>query len=362
MLRWVILAFAVVALAAAATVVVQFVPSSEQGWNLPVASDHDGPKPKAEVDKELTYEFGDMPQHATGRRTWTITNAGEADLEIWKGSSTCMCTIAELKEGDKMVLKPGESTEIDLEWKTNDVQGEFHKGANIETNDPDRPTIPLFVHGTINPPVIVIPGESIDLGNLTPDDPQDHFIALYSPDRPEIEITEVKTSNPDLLKTSVEPMNEEELKLAQMKTGWKIHLQVGAGYPIGHLREEILIKTDHPLRPEIRVTAAGTVSGAISVVPERVRMMNVKSRDGASTELTLVVRGGKEAKIEVAQTPKNLDATVEPAESAQGRYKLKISVPQGVPAGYIDGDIVLKTDQEDAAELRVPVSILVGTN
>lgn len=362
MLRWVILAVAVVALAAVATVAVQFVPSSEQGWNLPVAADHDGPKPKAEVDKELTYEFGEMPQHATGQRTWTITNAGDADLEIWKGSSTCMCTIAELKEGDKMTLKPGESTEIDLEWKTNDVQGEFHKGANIETNDPDRPTIPLFVHGTINPPVIVIPGESIDLGNIAPDDAQDNFIALYSPDRPEIQITEVKTSNPEYLNTKVEPMNEDELKRAQMKTGWKIQLHVEPGYPIGHLREEVLIKTDHPLRPEIRVTAVGTVSGAISVMPERVRLMNVKSRDGASTELTLVVRGGKAAKIEVADKPKNLDAAIEADESNPGRYKLKVSVPQGVPAGYIDGDIVLKTDQDDAAELRIPVSIVVGTN
>jgi len=362
MLRWVILAVAVVALAAVATVAVQFVPSSEQGWNLPVASEHTGPAPKAEVDKELTYEFGEMPQHATGNRVWTITNAGDADLELWKGSSTCMCTIAKLKEGDKMVLKPGESTEIELEWKTNEVQGEFHKGANIETNDPDRPTIPLFVHGKINPPVIVIPGETIDLHNVSADDPQSSFIALYSPDRPETKITEVKTSRPDFLKTDVEPMTENELERAKMKSGWKINIHVEPGYPIGHLREEVVIKTDHPLRPEIRITAVGTVSGSISVVPERIRMVNVKSREGASADVALVVRGGKEAKIEIAEKPEHLDAAIAPDDAAKGRYKLKVNVPQGAPAGFIDGDIVLKTDQADAAELRIPVSILVGAN
>jgi len=362
MLRWVILAVAVVALAAIATVAVQFVPSSEQGWNLPVASADTGPSPKAEVDHELTYEFGEMPQQATGRRTWTITNAGDADLKLWKGSSTCMCTIAKLKEGDTMVLKPGESTEIELEWKTNDVQGDFHKGANIETNDPDRPTIALNVHGTVNPPVIIIPGETIDLHNVSVDEPQSSFIALYSPDRPETQITEVKTSKPDFLKTEVVPMSEDELERAKMKTGWKINIQVEPGYPIGHLREEIVIKTDHPLRPEIRISAVGTVIGPISVVPERIRMVNVKSREGASIDVALLVRGGNEAKIEVAEKPEKLNAAIESDGETQGRYKLKVNVPEGTPAGFIDGDIVLKTDQPNAGELRVPVSILVGAN
>lgn len=362
MFRWVLLSVAVIALATIATVLVQFVPSSSENWNLPVASANRGPAPKAEVDKELTYEFGEMPQHATGNRVWTIKNTGAGDLELWKGSSTCMCTIAKLKEGDKMVLKPGESTEIELEWKTNEVQGNFHKGANIETNDPDRPTIPLFVHGTINPPILVIPGETIDLHIVSPETPQNAFIALYSPDRPETKITEVKTSRPDTLKTDVVAMTDDELKMAKMKSGWKVGLKVLPGYPIGHLREEIVIHTDHPLRPEIRVTAVGMVSGPISVVPERVRMVNVKSHDGASIDVNLLVRGGHEAKIEVAQKPERIDAAVTPDDAGGGRYKLRVSVPQGAAAGLIDGDIVLKTDQANAAELRIPVSILVSAN
>jgi len=104
------------------------------------------------------------------------------------------------------------------------------------------------------------------------------------------------------------------------------------------------------------------VSGPISVVPERIRMVNVKSREGASVNVSLLVRGGNEARIEVAQMPENLDAAIEPDEATKGRYKLKVNVPQGTPSGLIDGDIVLKTDQENAGELRIPVSILVGAN
>ena len=40
-----------------------------------------------------------------------------------------MCTIAKLKQGEKATIKPGESTEIEVEWKTKDAVGEFSKGV-----------------------------------------------------------------------------------------------------------------------------------------------------------------------------------------------------------------------------------------
>ncbi len=365
MLRWVILAVVVVALTAIMTVAMQLVPSSSDAqWDLPVAPVKTGPAPKAEVDGELTYEFGEMPQQSTGKRTWKIKSVGEADLVIWKGTSTCMCTIAKLKEGDKMVLKPGESTEIDLEWKTNTVHGDFHKGANIETNDPDHPSFPLFVHGKINPPVILMPGDTVDLHNISSDDPKPTFIALYSPDRPEMKITAINTSRPEFLKADAVSMSEAELESGKIKAGQKINIHVEPGFPIGTLREEVVIHTDHPLRPEIKVTVVGTVNGPISVLPERIRMVTVKSRDGASADVTLLVRGGQEAKFEVAQKPEKLEVSIEPSPTAtlKGRYTVKVVVPQGTPAGLIDGDIVLKTDHPNASELKIPVSILVGAN
>ncbi|MDG3006730.1 Ig-like domain-containing protein [Paludisphaera mucosa] len=364
MLRWVILVVVVVGLAAGSTVLMNATPTSTP-WNLPVAPVKTGPAPKAVVDGDLTWEFGEMGQQATGRRTWKLTNKGEADLEIWKGTSTCMCTVAKLrKEGDKLVLKPGESTEIDIEFKTNFVTGDFHKGANIETNDPDHPTFPLFVHGKINPPVVVIPGDTIDLRSVSSDDPKSVFVAVYSPDRPETKITEVNTSRPEFFKTDVVPMSESELASGKLKAGYKVNLNLQPGFPIGHMREEVVIHTDHPHRPEIKLTVVGAVSGPISVVPDRVRMVTVKSKEGASAEVTLLVRGGKEANFTVAQKPDKIDVSVEPADAGgvKGRYRLKVNVPKGTPPGLIDGEIVLKTDMASVGELKVPVSFLVGSN
>lgn len=360
MMRWVILAVVVVLIAAGSVVLMDATSTATSPFSQPVVNKPVGPQPRAVVDGELTWEFGEMGQQETGRRTWKLTNAGDADLQIWKGTSTCMCTVAKLQEdGDKLTLKPGESTDIEIEFKTNQVTGDFHKGANIETNDPENPTFPLFVHGKINPPVIVIPGETIDLHTVDSEDPKEVFFALYSPDRPETKITEINTSRPDFLKTEVVPMSESELESGKLKAGWKVNLDLQPGFPLGLMREEIVVHTDHPHRPEVKLMVVGVVSGPVSVSPDRIRMMTVKSKEGGGSEVLLNVRGGQEADFTVAQKPEKLDVAIEPAD-AKGRYRMKITVPKDTPPGLIDGDVVVKSDLPNGGELKVPVSFLVG--
>jgi Protein of unknown function (DUF1573) len=363
MLRWVVLAVVVVVLTTAATLVVQFAPSSSEQWKLPVAPAKAGPAPKVEVIGELTHEFGEMPQESTGKKSWTVKNVGEGELELWMENSTCMCTFAKFKNGSKAIVKPGDSTEIDLEWKTNHVNGDFRKGANIGTNDPDKPTFPLFVHGKINPPVILLPGDTIDLRQVAIDDPKGVFLAMYSPDLPNMKVTKISTSKPGLLTAEAKPMPEEDLKQGKIKGGQKVYINIKPGFPIGTMREEILIHTDHPLRPEIKITVVGSVSGPISVLPERLRLVSIKSTEGGSGEVTLLVRGGKTANFEVVKKPDNLDVTIEASDTSadrKGRYRVKVDVPKGTIPGYIDGEIVIKSDFPNVGELKIPVNILVG--
>src|SRR5271166_2777000 len=130
MLRWVILSVVVVVLAAAATLVAQYLNGSNPSWDLPSGNrtKTEGPQPLAEVDGSQTHEFGPMSTQKTGTHKWTLANKGQADLDIWLAGSTCMCTIAKMKQGEKATIKPGESTEIEVEWKTKEAVGEFNKG------------------------------------------------------------------------------------------------------------------------------------------------------------------------------------------------------------------------------------------
>jgi hypothetical protein len=120
-----------------------------------------------------------------------------------------------------------------------------------------------------------------------------------------------------------------------------------------------VIHTDHPHRPEVKVLVVGSVSGPVSVTPDRIRMVTVKSRDGGSGEVKLSVRAGGEATFTVAEKPDKVDVAIEPLD-VKGQYRMKVTVPPGAPAGLIDGKVVLKSDIPNGGELKIPVSFLVG--
>jgi hypothetical protein len=363
MLRWVILAVAVVALTALATLVVEYVPSSDSSWNLPVRSNMIGPQPKVVVEGALTHEFGAMSQQRTGNHSWVVRNLGKGELELWMESSTCMCTIAKLANGNKAVVKPGESTEIDLEWKTNNTVGVFNKGATIGTNDPSRPSFTLAAHGTVHPPVVVLPSEEvIQMGSISNDETKIFRVAIFAPDRPELKLTKISTSRPDLLFAQPAPLTPDECESLKIKAGYRLNLEIKPGTALGTFRDEVVVQTDHPLQSEVRLIVAGAVTGPISVVPDHLRMVTVKSREGASEDITLLVRAGKATNFEVAHKPEKVEVSIAPNEtsSLKGRYRLTVTIPPGTLSGYVDDQIILRTDHPKVSELKIPVSIVVG--
>ncbi len=134
-----------------------------------------------------------------------------------------------------------------------------------------------------------------------------------------------------------------------------------SGMPLGSFREEVVVHTDHPRQPEIRLTLLGRVVGPIVVSPDRLRLTNVSSSQGAEPELKIVVRGKRATKFEVVHTPPTFKAEVVPNEKGAqgGLYRLVVTIPPGIAPGTIDGEIVLKTDHPLASEVKIPVNVFV---
>ena len=361
MARWLILSVVVVALAVIATILANITPAAKPDGAFRVSS-RQGPAPKARLEGGPTYNFGTMSQKTTGTHAWTVHNEGEADLELWMQSSTCMCTIAKFKDKQRAIVKPGESTTVELEWETRETLGEFSKGATIGTNDPGQPSFPLYIKGTVYPPVVTIPNDGmIDLEKLSSEDPATVEAAVFAPDMPELKILKITTSRPDFITVDPSPLNENELKRLKLSGGYKLKIDLKRGLPIGPIREEIAIQTNHRLAPELKLNLFGTVAGPIVVLPEKLMITNLDGGVGGSGEVTLLVRGGRPTKFEVIQKPEKLNVDVEPNETPtlKGRYRVNVTVPPGTASGQIQGLIVIKTDNPKAAELKIPVNILV---
>jgi hypothetical protein len=371
MKRWIILAVLVVAVSTIATIAVEYLPldssSSTPGAVRYPAADTKGPKPRVVVDGDLTHHFGTAPQHFLINKDWVITNEGEADLKLWKGTIECNCTVAAFdgdKKKEEVTLKPGQKTTLHLSFETREVNGGFHKYAQIQTNDPLRPSMEFVADGTVRPSVVLYPPEpTINYFELSNDQDDHHSsVLLFSPDQPDIKITQLTSSRPEHLVVSDEPMSADDCKAMKVDKGRKIILNVKGSMPLGAFREEVVIKTDHAKQSELKLTVTGKMVGPISASPERVRWVPVHSPMGKTGEVMLTVRGLRPTRFEVESKPERIDVAVSPSDPASqgGQYRMTVKVPPGMPPGLtIMDQIVLKTDHPKAAEVKIPIDITI---
>lgn len=365
MLRWLILVVAVVLLSGAATLVFQFFPEPEERPKVPVVTKIEGPQPKIEIEGPLVYDFGTMARHDEAHRDWVVKNTGDAPLKIkLQGQTTCSCTVSRPGEKETLTVPPGESDVMGLNWHTKkDLPEDYSQGATFETNDPRHPTFMLTVKGKVYPAVSIYPPEMIQFPRISNEEPHSAKIAVYSKERPDLKLTELTSSKPGLIVADAKPMTEEEAKSLKITKGYLVTVTVKPGMPLGTFHEELIVRTDHPKQSEIKVSVHGNTFGPISVTPNRVRMVNVSGKKGISKDVVLVVRHDKDegTDFQIVKKPPALKVAVVRDENSKlkGRYKLTVTVPPGTASGEVRGDIVLKTDNPRASEVKIPVMILV---
>lgn len=367
MKRWIILAVLAVVLSSAGTVAVQYLGASSltsPGRLIPTPPPVKvtGPLPKAVLVGEQTYEFGTLPQRHTGKKSWTVKNEGKGDLKLHMIRSTCSCTLAKFKDGKDAIVKPGETSDITLEFETRDNNGEYKKGAEIGTNDPANPSFSLYVHGKVYPALFFYPSNrAVAMGSISTDK-DDHIaqIGIYSKDRPDVKILQATSSKPADIIVKTEPLSSEECKSLKTEKGVKLTVNVKSTLPLGEFREDVVLTTDHPSEPEVHIPVTGRMSGPVNVLPERLLWRQVDGKAGGQKTMTLSVRGQRETKIELVKAPKNIKVEIGPHDPPRkGMYQLTVIVPPGTPADDIEDEIVLKTDHAKAERLIVPVSIFI---
>lgn len=366
MMRWITLCSVLIVAIGAAAFVYQMLPDPVPEPTFePHSTASEGPPPKLQIVGDRSHVFETMVMGVKDAHTWEFKNVGEGPLEVWLEDTTCSCTVATLKEGERgkrITIAPGKSEPIKVEWEGRKV-GRFGQAATIGTTDPDNRSVTLSIVGTILPPVEVRPSESITFADSSSEESRKTTLSIVSADRADLKLTKVSSSRPSQVVAEYKPMAPAELKRLKVKSGYDLTVELKPGLPTGRFSEEILIETDHPGRPSMRLAVVGNVVGPIAVIPSGVRMPSVPGIAGASQDLSLVVRGGRETKFEVVSKAEKLRVAIgrEEKPGAKGRYRLTVTVPPGTAPGLVDDPIVLKTDHPKVKELRIPVSIYVSS-
>ena len=379
MWRWLALVVLVVAISAVAAWVSVALPGKTRSDSLAfptgnlTSTEPKGPQPKLLIDDETEFDFGTMAQQTKGNHEWLVRNEGEGELILTGTEPTCSCTVIDPKPGEDVKVPPGESYTVRVEWETRQFQDKYEKTARILTNDPSRPDLTFVVSGVVRPAIVMFPSDGfVNVQTISNDTPHEFQVLLTSPDRPETKIVDMQSSRPDLIELEQKPMQDFELAPVNAPSGTKVIVIVKPTPNLGSFREEVVIKTDHPLRDEVRLVVAGRVVGPISITPAiGLRMTDVEGSKGKSSFVILTVRGQDKTNFEVASLPGKLEVNVVPLDteptteggqkdgSASHRYRVDIAVPAGSAPGVIDRPIRLKTDHPRASEVQVPVYVRI---
>lgn len=395
--RWAVLAVLLGVLLGSSTAAYRFLgTTSDEGADLAgLDPEHEGrlgalpparpdqPQPEVLV-AEPVYNFGTMERFGPGSHPFVITNEGDYPLEIEYLASSCACTAARLKKGEKVVIGPGKSYEFMVEWHANTRRSEFRQAVTVATTDPRRPRLDLTVTGKVVQAYEVRPNDLI-LGQFQRGREKTAQVEILNFTEKPLEIVGHSLSDPqttEYLDVEILPAPPAKLSDPSAAGGAIIRLTARPGLPLGSVNQILTLKTNLPDYPEMRVPVYGLVSGAIDVfgqfwIVDRsvLALGEFNSSDGVKRKLTLNVKGMPADEIELKLTkvfPEVLQVSFGPKRVVRAgddpvvHVPLVVEVPKGAkPANFLSwrptemGQILIETNHPEAPQVRLWVRFAV---
>lgn len=189
---------------------------------------NNGPFPQVVIG-ETVHPFGRMEVGQTNQHTFELKNAGEADLVMTAGSSTCKCTtfgfgVDAKTATKKAVVKPGETINVVIGWKSGEeANRSFRHGGSVYTNDPKNTEIKYAVEGSIEVSFEMLP-QVWTVGNVFSTEPTRFRGSLASKVHSAFEI-ESATSQSGKVKITWEPMSLELMAQEAYLSGWTFNTE-----------------------------------------------------------------------------------------------------------------------------------------
>jgi hypothetical protein len=367
---------------------VELTPRQFEPSNMTVAASeakqHESERlgPKVEAVDGTAFDFGSGQRNSKGNHTFVVRNIGDEPLTLTKGSSSCKCTLSELKQGK---ILPGESTEISLEWHLTTEGEQFRQTAEIYTNDPRQPTLLLVAQGTVIDWVKLEPRELV-LSDISGSEGTQVGFSLYGYEVDSMSVVEHRFEHPETAGFFDLSFAEHDPSSLDMKPAPSVLLRatltVKPGLPLGPLNQTIHLKTDIEQAPELELPISGSVVGDISVVGtglfrQQVNLLTLGQIDGEKgieTTLRILVKGPHrhDVHLKIKEVEPSDVLAVQLGESvpinngAVYMHPLTVSIPKGsrpvTRMGYDREDygrIVIETTHPDTPLLRLGVRFAV---
>ena len=330
--------------------------------------------PKITVVNGERHDFGTMDRGSHGRHAFLIRNDGDAPLTLATGQPSCGVCIKVFR-ATKERLEPGEKAEVIIEWDVVTSETEFEQSGPVNTNDPARPTVTLYISGRV---IDTVRAERPDLHfhDLSTNEAATASLNLYAFRDPDLQVHKYELNNPALSKfveVSFTPLQPADLaREPAAKGGLKMTVQIKPGLPLGDFNEPLVLHTNQSRETPLTVRLIGNVASDVlvmgpGVVRERllVNLGTFPHKEGKKQTIYVLVKGPyrDQTTVQLAGVePATDDFRVTLGEPLHDtpktvRYPLTIEIPPGAPpVSRLDAvKIHLATTHPDVKELTLRV-------
>jgi hypothetical protein len=242
------------------------------------------------------YNFGRAGEGAAVEKKFLIRNAGDEDLLIRRIVPSCTsCTVINVSTNR---VAPGQSLTIPVRLTLGGFQGMLTKTVTIESNDPATPRFPLTLKGEVVSDIILRPAV-LAFGQLTEGVPAEQEVSLKAGEGHTLNVTGVDCA---------QGIFKPELIVDEAGKSYRIKVRFdGIRFPEdrmlvrGRMADMLVIRTDSPGRPVVKVGIQGLLQPGLRVFPAEFTFPG----HSKATAATVMLRAtpGKSFKVLKAEWP-----------------------------------------------------------
>ena len=307
------------------------------------ASKVDGPDIRFD---SYAWDFGSVEQGEQKEHSFKCRNVGNADLVISKVDTSCGDCLAPI--AGQQVIRPGGEGEIKVLLLTSDQTLSVAKNLYVTSNDPVSPVVQLAVTGYVQPNQLPIAPQAVVFGMLHRSETQTR--KLYIPSLPEegLKITSVTCDSPHVV-TVVSSSTESN------HPGYFVTVTLSPCAPIGPIKANILIVSNHPKQPTAKVPVTATIRSDLDLDRDMFFFGFVKKGQDRKMDITISTIGKKPLTIgKISSSLSYVAVNIAPSTENKG-FIITASLKPEAPVGNIRGDISISTNDPDQPEIKVPV-------
>jgi len=308
----------------------------------------EAPHPQIVVEDPL-FDAGTVGRGERIAHEFVIHNQGDATLSIQRVVPTCGCTAAEF-DG---TIAPGESGTVRAVLDTTTLRGFVSKKITVLSNDPERPSLRLTMKANVRPYVIVSPPAN-RFDHVSGGPTQVLTSSLWASDDTLLEVQSVQSPSPYITAT-FRRATEDELDYRGPEVQWLVITTLASDTPHGPIKGNLLVLTNHSVRPEVIIPQAGWVHPVLSVSPARIDLGRI-APDGTHRASVIVTNHGQQlfTVTGIDHDVPGLEAEIVEHESGK-RLEIVLTVDGIRGTGDFAGTLLIHTDSEQYPVFEVPV-------